>query len=158
MLKAYSYLDTPFCWGVWDVVSCLFIPFVLQNCSNSAEVNSPPLSVLKQPILSPFSFFTSALNFLKLSKAADLVARKYTHVILVKSSMKVVKYLLLLFGSRLSGPQISECTNSSLLSCSPSTFLHLTGADLLPCVSELEFLCLTHLSAQICSAKGESSP
>ncbi|MFS7888213.1 hypothetical protein Hanom_Chr00s000001g01592321 [Helianthus anomalus] len=60
---------TQFCCGEYGVVSGLAMPLSLQYLLNSADVNSPPLSVLSIFNLVYASFSTFSLNFLKVSNA-----------------------------------------------------------------------------------------
>lgn len=80
--------------ALYAIVNYLFIPCSLQNSSNSFEVKSPPLLGLMHFILHYVSFSFMALNFLKFSKAFDFFLKKATHVILLKSLMKSMKYNL----------------------------------------------------------------
>lgn len=55
-------------------------------------------------MLSPTSFSTKLLNFLNVDRASDFSDKKNTHVFLVRSSMKVIKYFFLLFDYGVTGP------------------------------------------------------
>jgi hypothetical protein len=46
----FFFSTTPFCRGFLVVENCLFIPYYTQKSLNSFEVNSPPLSDLKNLI------------------------------------------------------------------------------------------------------------
>jgi len=72
------------------------MPSLLQNSSNALEVNSPPLSVRKQIMLSPASFSTSALKLLNKERVSDFSLKKCVQVLHDKSSIKLRIYLLLL--------------------------------------------------------------
>jgi len=89
------------------VVSCMLTPCMLQKLLNVSEVNSPPLSVLKQQISSSISFSTNTLYFLNMANVSDFSDRKYAQIFLLQSSMKVITYLLPLFDFGKIGPQIS---------------------------------------------------
>ncbi|KAJ0586965.1 hypothetical protein HanRHA438_Chr04g0156671 [Helianthus annuus] len=60
---------TPFCCGEYGAVSCLAMPLSLQYLLNSADVNSPPLSVLSIFNSVRDSVSTFSLNCLKASNA-----------------------------------------------------------------------------------------
>ena len=75
------------------VVNCLFMPYSLQYPWNIFEVYLPPRSDRRVISLWPLSTSTRALKFLKIVKAADFSLRMYTHNFLLKSYMKVIKYL-----------------------------------------------------------------
>ena len=61
---------------------------------NSFDVNSPPLSVLRQIIFDSFSFSACTLKLLKALNASDFCFNRETHSILVQSSTSKRKYLL----------------------------------------------------------------
>ena len=58
-------------------------------------------------------FLNKYFKFLNVVKASDFSCKKYTYVLRLKSSIKVIKYLLPLFEYGFIGPQISECPNSN---------------------------------------------
>jgi hypothetical protein len=78
-------LATPFCWGLFLTVCCLWMPWSMQNTSNSLDMYSLPLSSHKEPILQPVTFSAHALNAAKVS---DLHFKRYTGLKWEKSSMK----------------------------------------------------------------------
>ena len=53
---------TPFCWGVYGVVSCRLTPSSAQYSMNTADVNSPPRSVRRARRGRPVSTSTVALK------------------------------------------------------------------------------------------------
>ena len=75
--------ETPFCCGVYGVVSWHSLPAVLQNSTNWLEVYSVPLSDLKILMLKLLWFSTRALNHLKIEKTSFFSLIKYTQHILV---------------------------------------------------------------------------
>jgi len=79
---------TPFCWGLFRTVCCLWMPWSVQNASNSLDMYSPPLSSRKEPILWPVTFSAQALNCLNEAKVSDLRFKRYTPLKRGKSSMK----------------------------------------------------------------------
>lgn len=83
----------PFYCGVLWANIYLLIPFSSQNFTNSLEVNSPPRSDLKHFKFFPVSFSTKAMNSLNLLNASDFSFRKFYHIILEKSSVKIMKCL-----------------------------------------------------------------
>lgn len=124
-------LAMSFCCGVYAVVNCLLMPFSLQNSSNSCELNSPPLSAHKHLTNNPVSFSTILLKHLKECKASYFSAKKYTHVFLLKSSIKHKMYLFLLLDVGVIATNV--CMNKlQLLSCSPSASLRYRITVLLP--------------------------
>ncbi|MFS7926021.1 hypothetical protein Hanom_Chr04g00292051 [Helianthus anomalus] len=107
--------ETPFCSGVYGAVKALRIPCMSQKSLNSREQYSPPLSLRRDIIFMPDSFSTLAFQILNLWNTSDLVCKKYTQVILLKSSVNNKKYVLPPRDLVGIGPQTSVCTNSSTL-------------------------------------------
>ena len=107
------------------------MPHCLQYSWNSFEVYSPPLSDLSVFILQPLSTSTRALKFLKVVNAADFSLIKNTQSFLLKSSIKVMMYLLPPREGVYNGPQISVWTN-----CNGAFALHdfPTGNEFLCCL------------------------
>jgi len=78
----------------------------MQNSLKAEEVYSPRLSILKHLIMQPYSFSTSHLNALNISSACDFFFKIYVQVFLLKSLVKVRKYLLPALELGLIGPHI----------------------------------------------------
>ena len=95
------------------------MPFFLQYSWNRFEVCSSPRSNQRVISLWPLSASTWVLKFLKVVKVADFSLRMYTHNFLLKSSMKVIKYLLPPKEIGSSGMQMSVWT-----SCNGACALH----------------------------------
>src|ERR1051325_6624593 len=74
-------------------VSCckLMLNSVLLKETCTSKVFLP--YVLNALILQTLCFSTNSLNVLKASHASDFCIKKYTQVFLLKSSIKVIKYL-----------------------------------------------------------------
>ena len=92
-IDLFLLLSIPFFPYVLGEDSCLLIQFSSQNILNSLEVNYPALSNIKYFILTQNSFSTPFLNILNLSKDLNFSLTNATHIILVKSSTKIIKYL-----------------------------------------------------------------
>lgn len=98
---------------------------------------TPPPHPLYYAIPSLSFFFIIAVNCLKISNAWDFAFRKYVHVFLEKSSMKVMKYLEPESDGDGKGPQRSECIRSFL--CGALEWLTL-GAFVLFCFPSIQYI------------------
>src|SRR5579875_1305659 len=88
------------------------MPSSHNSSPNALEVNSPPLSDLNTLMSCSDCFSTKVFHALNLGSTSLLVLSTYTHTFLVKSSMKVRKYLPPPMDNVFIGPHTSECTSS----------------------------------------------
>ena len=80
MMVRFFRSATPFCCGEYAAVNCLCTPCSLQKLLNSQDVNSPSRSVRNIFRDISVAFSTCILKLLKMVKASDFSAKKYTHV------------------------------------------------------------------------------
>jgi hypothetical protein len=75
IMVLFLHSATPFCCGMWAMVSCCNIPAFLQYVINSWERNSPPQLDLRFRICFLVSFSTLVLNSLNSNRLPSFVLR-----------------------------------------------------------------------------------
>jgi hypothetical protein len=116
---------TPFCCGVYGVVSWRLTPWSTQCSTKSSELNSPPLSKWNAHNLRPVWASTDAWYCLITSVVESLDFSTLTHMNRLASSTRKMKYQFPLGVVGVIGPQISPWTSSKTSSARNSTWAYL---------------------------------
>lgn len=99
----------PFCWSLYKVDVCFSILWSFKKCWSPLKMYSPLLSNWISSILCFDYVSIRVLNSLNFLNTSFLDFNIYTHIFLIKSSMKVIKYLAPLMDMVLIEPHTFEC-------------------------------------------------